>query len=409
MKTPVYLDYNATTPVDERVFDAMKPYFVEKFGNAASRTHAYGWEAEEAVERARAQIAKLINAGSKKLIIFNSGATEGNNTVIKGVAYSAKKKPAHVITQVSEHKCVLDSCKEIEKEGHEVTYLPVDDKGRVSPKQVADAIKENTVLVSIMLANNEIGTIQPIREIAEVVHEHKGILVHTDAAQAVGKVPVDVEELGVDLLTMSGHKLYGPKGVGALYIAKRRPPIRFHPLVHGGGHERGKRSGTLAVPIIVGFGAAAEIAGQDMTEEMKRTAYLRDKLESEILKACDYVHVNGDPDNRLPGTTNLSFEFIEGESLIMGMPDLCVASGSACTSASLEPSHVIQALGVKEELAHSSIRFGIGRQTTEEEVDFALEKIKGVVEKLRAMSPLYEMAQEGIDIDSIKWTAGGEH
>lgn len=407
MTKPIYLDYNATTPVDERVFEAMKPYFCEKFGNAASRSHPYGWEAEEAVENARAQVGALIGADAKT-IIFNSGATEGNNTVIKGVAHAAdaKGKKIHVITQATEHKCVLDSSKEIEKEGHEVTYLPVDKKGRVDPQSVADAIKDNTALVTIMLANNEIGTIQPLKEIAEIAHRHKDVLVHTDAAQAAGKIPVDVKDLDVDLMTMSAHKLYGPKGVGALYMAKRRPPIRFQPLVHGGGHERGKRSGTLAVPLIVGFGAACEIAGRDLPEEMKRFAYLRDKLEQGILKACDYVYVNGDKDGRLPGTTNLSFEFIEGESMLMALKGICVASGSACTSASLEPSHVIQALGVKEDLAHSSIRFGVGRPTRDEDIDFAVEQVKQAVARLREMSPLYEMAQQGVNIDEIKWTAG---
>lgn len=392
MRQPVYLDYNATTPVDERVFEAMRPYFFEKFGNAASRTHRYGWEAEEAVEKARAQVASLIGAESPKTIIFTSGATESNNLAIKGVL-GALKHPGHVITEKTEHKCVLDSCKEMEKQGHEVTYLDVDSYGMVDPEAVRRAINEKTVLISIMWANNEIGTIQPIAEIGRIARERK-IYFHSDAVQAVGKIPVDVRDVGIDLLSISAHKMYGPKGVGALYIGRRQPPIRIAPLLHGGGHERGKRSGTLAVPNIVGLGAACEVAAKEMPTEAPRLARLRDRIKDQIFEKLDFVELNGHPTKRLPNNMNISFRYIEAESLIMGMPDVAVAAGSACTSGSIEPSYVIKALGGDLERAHSSVRFGLGRKTTEEEIDFAVETLVKAVGRLRALSPHYAELQK---------------
>jgi cysteine desulfurase len=389
--------------VDPRVVEAMLPYFTEKFGNAASRSHAFGWEAEAAVEAAREQIGVLIGASAKE-IIFTSGATEANNLAIKGVAQMYKKKGNHVITQVTEHKAVLDPCKRLEKEGFQVTYLPVDKYGQVSAEQVKAATTDKTILVSIMAANNEIGTLQPIKAIGKVCKE-KGVLFHTDAVQAVGKVAVNVEEMGIDLLSMTAHKVYGPKGIGALYVRKKDPRVRLEPQIDGGGHERGMRSGTLPVPYIVGFGAACDIARREMPEEAKRVYRLRERLRKGIMDKLPESYLNGHPDERLPGNANISFAYVEGEGLMMGIKDVAVSSGSACTSASLEPSYVLRALGVGDELAHSSIRFGLGRFSTEEEVDYVVDLVVREVNRLREMSPLYEMAQAGIDLKSIEWAA----
>jgi cysteine desulfurase len=403
VQTPIYMDNNSTTRVDPRVVEAMLPFFTEKFGNAASRSHSFGWETEKAVETAREQVAALIGAGAKE-IIFTSGATESDNLALKGVAQMYKKKGNHIITQVTEHKAVLDTCKRLEKEGFQVTYLPVDRFGQVSAEQVREAMTPNTILVSIMAANNEIGTLQPIKAIGKVCKE-KGILFHTDAVQAVGKVPVDVEEMGIDLLSLSGHKMYAPKGIGALYVRKKDPRVRLEPQIDGGGHERGMRSGTLPVPSIVGLGAACEIARNEMPEEAKRLYRLRERLRKGIMDRVPESYLNGHPDERLPGSANISFAYVEGEGLMMGIKDVAVSSGSACTSASLEPSYVLRALGVGDELAHSSIRFGLGRFSTEEEVDYVIELVVREVNRLREMSPLYEMAQQGIDIKSIEWAA----
>jgi cysteine desulfurase len=401
VKTPIYMDNNSTTRTDPRVVDAMLPYFTEKFGNAASRSHPFGWEAEAAVEEAREQIAGLIGASAKE-IIFTSGATESNNLAIKGVAAMYKKKGNHVITQATEHKAVLDTCKRLERDGCQVTYLPVDKTGQVSAEQVRAAITDKTVLVSIMAANNEIGTVQPVKAIGRLCKE-KGILFHTDAVQAVGKIPIDVEEMGIDLLSLTAHKLYGPKGVGALYVRKRDPRVRLEPQMDGGGHERGMRSGTLAVPMIVGLGAACDIARREMPAETERTYRLRERLRQGIMDQLPETYLNGHPTDRLPGNANISFAYVEGEGLMMGIKDVAVSSGSACTSASLEPSYVLRALGVGDELAHSSIRFGIGRFNTEAEVDFVVELVTREVSRLREMSPLYEMVQQGIDITKIEW------
>jgi cysteine desulfurase len=404
VKLPIYMDNHATTPVDPRVLDAMMPYFGEKFGNAASRNHSFGWEAEEGVDKARGQIAALINAKSKE-IIFTSGATESDNEAIKGVVEFYKDKGNHVITCVTEHKAVLDSCRALERAGKaSVTYLPVDKYGMVDPDAVRRAITDKTVLITIMYANNEIGTLHPITEIGRIAKD-KGILFHCDAVQAVGKVPVDLERDGIDLMSMSAHKIYGPKGVGALYVRSKGPRVRLAPLIDGGGHERGMRSGTLNVPGIVGMGAACEVAGAGMAEEAARLRELRDKLEAGLFERLDEVYLNGHPTERLPGNLNISFAYVEGESLLMGMNDVAVSSGSACTSATLEPSYVIRALGTNEELAHSSIRFGLGRFNTEEEVDFVTERVAREVKRLREMSPLYEMAREGIDLKSVNWRA----
>ena len=389
MKLPIYLDHNATTPVAPRVFEAMRPYFSEIFGNAASSSHRFGWDAEEAVEKARGQVANLIGADSPKTIIFTSGATESGNLVIKGLLSAQKLPKAHIITQVTEHKCILDSCKEMEKAGHEVTYLEVDRYGAVDPENVRKAVRKNTVLISIMWANNEIGTIQPIAEIGSIARE-KGIRFHSDAVQAVGKVPVDVRAASVDLLSISAHKMYGPKGIGALYIARRHPPIAVKPLFHGGGHERGKRSGTLAVQNIVGLGAACEVAAREMKAEATRLTAFRERLREGIMSRLDYVELNGHATGRLPGNLNLSFRYIEAENLITGMSDIAVASGSACTSGSVEPSYVIKALGGDPESAFSSVRFGLGRSTTEEEIDYAIETLVATVKRLRALSPHYD-------------------
>lgn len=401
MRLPVYLDNNSTTPIDLRVVEAMMPYLTEKFGNAASRSHAYGWEGEEAVEKARTQISKLIGANPKE-IVFTSGATESINIAIKGAYEMYSEKGNHVITCVTEHKATLDSAKYIEKHGAEVTYLPVNSLGQINLEELKNAITPKTILISLMHANNEMGTIHPVAEIGKIAKE-KGILFHVDAAQTAGKLPIDVEKMGIDILSISGHKLYGPKGIGALYVRRSNPRVRLAPVVHGGGHERGLRSGTLNVPAIVGLGKACEIAINEMETEAKRVAGLRDRLHQGITKELDEVFLNGHPVERLPNNLNLSFAYVEGEALMMGFKELAVSSGSACTSASLEPSYVLKAMGVGEELAHTSIRFGLGRFTTPEEVDFAVEKVVATVKRLRDMSPLYEMAKEGIDLKSVQW------
>ena len=394
MKRPIYMDNQATTPMDPRVLEAMLPYFTEKFGNAASRTHPFGWEAEEAVERAREQIARLINAKSKE-VIFTSGATESDNLAIKGGVEFYKDKGNHVITCVTEHNAVLDTCKVLERAGKAtVTYLPVDRYGMVDPDAVRNAITDQTVLISIMYANNEIGTIHPIREIGTIAKE-KEILFHCDATQGVGKVPVDVERNGIDLLSMSGHKVYGPKGCGALYVRSKGPRVRLTPQIDGGGHERGMRSGTLNVPGIVGFGKACELCGQELESEAARLIALRTRLYEGLTTRLEEVHLNGHPTRRLPGNLNLSFAYVEGESFLMGLnQEVALSSGSACTSATLEPSHVLKALGIGEELAHASIRFGLGRFNTEEEVDYVIERVVEVTRRLRELSPLYEMNKE---------------
>jgi len=403
MKFPIYMDNNSTTRTDPRVVEAMLPYFTEKYGNAASRSHAYGWEAEAAVEEAREQIAALIGASAKE-VIFTSGATESNNLAIKGVAGMYKRKGNHIVTQVTEHKATLDTCKRLERDGFQVTYLPVDKYGQVHPDQVRAALTDKTILVTIMAANNEIGTLMPVGEIGRLCKE-KGVLFHTDAVQAVGKVPVDVESMGIDLLSLSAHKIYGPKGCGALYVRKKDPRVRLEPQIDGGGHERGMRSGTLAVPLIVGLGTACEIARKDMPEETKKTFELRERLRTGIMEKLPESYLNGHPTERLPGNANISFAYVEGEGLMMGIKDVAVSSGSACTSASLEPSYVLRALGVGDELAHSSIRFGIGRFNTREEVDYVVDLVVREVTRLREMSPLYELAQQGVDLKTIEWAA----
>ncbi len=402
LKKPVYMDNHATTRVDSRVLDAMLPYFTEKFGNAASRNHSFGWEAEEAVDRSRNQIAALIGAKSKE-IIFTSGATESDNLAIKGVVEFYKDKGNHIISCVTEHKAVLDSCRALERAGKAtVTYLPVDKYGMVDPDAVRRAITDKTVLITIMWANNEIGTIHPIAEIGKIAKE-KGIVFHTDAVQAIGKVPVDVEKAGVDLASITAHKIYGPKGIGAIYVRSKGPRVRLTPQMDGGGHERGMRSGTLNVPGIVGLGAACEIAGKEMPDEAQRLIQLRSQLQAGLFERLDEIYVNGHPTERLPGNLNVSFAYVEGESLLMGINDIAVSSGSACTSATLEPSYVIRALGIDDELAHSSIRFGLGRFNTLEEVDYVTDRVSKEVKRLREMSPLYEMAKEGIDLKSVNW------
>jgi cysteine desulfurase len=404
MKLPIYLDYQATTPVDPRVLDAMLPYFTEHYGNAASRNHSFGWEAEAAVETAREQIAALIGASPKE-IVFTSGSTEAINLALKGAAEMYASKGKHIITCQAEHKAVLDVCKHLEKQGFEVTWLQPDKTGRVEASAVAEALRPDTILVSLMWGNNEVGTLNPVREIGALCHE-RGVLFFTDATQAAGKVPVDVEADHVDMLCLSGHKLYGPKGVGALYVRRRNPRVRLVAQIDGGGHERGMRSGTLNVPSIVGLGEACRLAAEEMPEEARRTAELRDHLQQRILSELDEVHVNGNLSHRLPNCLNVSFAYVEGESLLMGINDVAVSSGSACTSASLEPSHVLRAMDVGDELAHSSIRFGIGRFTTREEVDFAADRVIAAVKRLRELSPLYEMAKEGIDLKTVNWQGG---
>ena len=401
VKLPIYFDNHATTQVDPRVVQAMLPYFTEKFGNAASRNHAFGWAGEEAVENARSQVANLIGATPKE-IIFTSGATESDNLMIKGVAEMYREKGNHIITQAIEHKAVLDTCKRLEKDGFEVTYLPVQKDGRVDPEDVRKAITPKTILITIMYANNEIGVINPIAEIGKIAKEH-GIFLAVDGVQAVGKVPVDVQRDNIDLLAISAHKLYGPKGVGALYVRRRNPRVQLAAIIDGGGHERGMRSGTLNVPGIVGLGAACEIAQKEMPQEAERLRKLRDKLKAGLEAKLDEVFVNGSMEHRLPNNLNMSFAYVEGESLLMGINDIAVSSGSACTSATLEPSYVLKALGVGEDLAHTSIRFGLGRFNTDEEVDYVTDKMVQVVTKLRELSPLYEMAKEGIDISKVKW------
>ncbi|AMR32868.1 cysteine desulfurase IscS [Mucilaginibacter sp. PAMC 26640] len=400
MNIPIYLDNNATTPMDPRVLEAMLPYFNEKFGNAASRNHPFGWVAEEGVDYAREQVAKLIGATEKE-IIFTSGATESDNLAIKGVFEMYKEKGNHIITAVTEHKAVLDACKHVEKLGGRVTYLPVKEDGLVDLEVLEAAMTDQTILVSIMYANNEIGVIQPVKAIADIAHKY-GALFMTDAVQAVGKIPVDVIADGIDLLALSAHKMYGPKGVGALYVRRKGPRVKVTAQMDGGGHERGMRSGTLNVPGIVGLGKACELAGAEMESEAKRLSGLRNKLEV-ALTVLEESYVNGNVQHRLPHVANISFKYVEGEGLMMAMKDLAVSSGSACTSASLEPSYVLKSLGLSDDLAHSSIRFGLGRFTTEEEVDYAVEVTKKAVTHLRELSPLWEMFKEGIDLDSIEW------
>ena len=401
MKLPIYLDYQATPPVAERVLAQMLPYFSETYGNAASRSHSFGWAGEEAVTKARKQIASVIGATPKE-IIFTSGSTEAINLVLKGAVEMYPTRGKHIITSLVEHKAVLDVCKHLEQEGCEVTYLKPDKTGRVSVEQVREAMREDTLIVALLWASNEIGTINPIREIGALCHERK-VLFFTDGTQAVGKIPVSVEEDNVDLMCLSAHKIYGPKGIGALYVRRKDPRVRLSAQMDGGGHERGMRSGTLNVPGIVGLGKACEIAEHDFDKDLARQGGLRDRFEKRIFDELDYVYINGNKDNRLPHASNISFAYVEGESLIMGMKDLAVSSGSACTSASLEPSHVLRACDVGDELAHSSIRFSFGRLTTDEEVEFAADQVIEAVKRLRELSPLYEMALEGIDISSIDW------
>jgi cysteine desulfurase len=402
LKLPIYMDYHATTPVDERVLDAMLPYFREDFGNAASRSHAFGWKAEEAVERGRDEVAKLIGAVGKE-IVWTSGATESDNLAIKGVAEFYKDRGSHIITVVTEHKAVLDSCKRLEKEGYVVTYLPVDKDGRVRPDAVANAMTDKTILVSIMLANNEIGTVNPVEEIGAVV-KARGAFFHIDAVQGAGKIPFDVNRSHADLVSLSAHKMYGPKGIGALYV-RRKPRVRITPIIDGGGHERGMRSGTLNVPGIVGFAKAAELCRLEMEEEGRRVLGLRERLRKGIEARVPSTVINGSLEHRLPGSLNMSFAFVEGEAMMMAIKDVAVSSGSACTSASLEPSYVLRALGVGDEMAHSSIRFGLGRFNTDEEVDYVAELVIAKVKHLREMSPLWEMHQDGIDLKSVQWAA----
>ncbi|MBA4196315.1 MAG: IscS subfamily cysteine desulfurase [Chitinophaga sp.] len=401
MKLPIYLDNNATTPMDPRVLESMIPYFTEHFGNAASRNHPFGWEAEEAVDYAREQVAKLIGADPKE-IIFTSGATEGDNLAIKGVFEMYASKGNHIITANTEHKAVLDTCKHIEKLGGEVTYLNVKADGLIDLKELEAAIKPTTILIAIMYANNEIGVIQPVKEISTIAKKH-GVLFFTDATQAVGKIPVDVIKDGIDLLTFTGHKMYGPKGIGALYVRRKNPRVKVTAQMDGGGHERGMRSGTLNVPGIVGFGKACELCRLEMEEDTKRISKLRDKLENALLQ-LEEAYVNGSREHRLPHVSNISFKYVEGEGLMMGFnKNIALSSGSACTSASLEPSYVLKALGLGDDLAHSSLRFGLSRFTTEEQIDYTIKAISETVLKLREMSPLWEMYKEGIDLNTIEW------
>ena len=403
MKLPIYLDNHSTTPCDPRVVEVMLPYFTEKFGNAASRNHSFGWEVEESVEHARKQIARLIGADAKE-IIFTSGATESDNLALQGIAAMYREKGDHIITSSTEHRAVIDTAKYLEKKGLTVTFLPVDKQGMVSPDDVRNAITDKTILISVMLANNEIGTINPIAEIGKVAKE-KGIIFHCDATQGVGKIPVNVQEMGIDLMSFTSHKIYGPKGVGALYVRRRAPRVRLEPMMYGGGHERGMRSGTLPVPLIVGFGKACELCEQEMAAEAIRQAKMRDRLQEGIMGAMDEVYLNGHPTERLPGNLNISFAYVEGEALLMGVKEIALSSGSACTSATLEPSYVLRALGVGSDLAHSSIRFGLGRFTTDEEIEYTIDRMLKAVTHLREMSPLYEMAKEGVDLKTVQWAA----
>ncbi|HBI24745.1 MAG TPA: IscS subfamily cysteine desulfurase [Nitrospiraceae bacterium] len=401
MNLPIYMDNHSTTRVDPRVVDEMLPYFTVHYGNAASRNHSFGWDADKAVETGRERLAKIINADPRE-IIFTSGATESNNLALKGVVEMYAEKGNHIITQVTEHRSVLDTAKRLEKNGINVTYLPVYKDGLVDPEDVRKAITERTVLISIMLVNNEIGVIQPIEEIGRIAKERE-VLFHCDATQGVGKIKVDVQSMGIDLLSFTAHKLYGPKGVGALYVRRRNPRVRLSPIMDGGGHERGMRSGTLNVPGIAGFGKACEIALEVMDEEASRILYLRERLRKGVVESLGDVHLNGHPTRRMPGNLNLSFAYVEGESLLMGLKEIALSSGSACTSATLEPSYVLQALKVSPELAHSSVRFGLGRFNTEEEVDYVIKRVIETVNRLREMSPLYEMVREGIDLKQVKW------
>jgi len=403
VKLPIYMDNHATTRVDPRVLDAMLPYFSDTFGNAASRNHKFGWVAEQAVEQAREQIAKLIGATSKE-IIFTSGATESDNLAIKGVAEMYREKGDHIITQTTEHKAVLDTCKRLEKHGFRVTYLPVQKDGRIDLDDLKRAIDAKTILVSIMHANNEIGVLQPVREIGQLCHE-RGVLFHTDAVQSVGKVPFNVIEDHIDLASISAHKIYGPKGVGALYVRRKNPRVQLVAQIDGGGHERGMRSGTQNVTGIVGLGKACEIAMHELSEETAKLTQLRDRLKQQILSNLDEVYVNGSMEHRVPGNLNISFAYVEGESLLMGINDIAVSSGSACTSATLEPSYVLKALGTGDDLAHSSIRFGIGRFNTQAEVDYVAKRVVETVKRLRELSPLYEMAKDGVDLKKVQWAA----
>jgi cysteine desulfurase len=404
IQLPIFMDNHSTTPVDPRVLEEMLPYFTQKFGNAASRSHVFGWTAEEAVDYARERIARLIGAQSEKEIVFTSGASESDNLALKGVAEFYKDKGNHIVTTTVEHKAILDTCKRLEKEGFEVTYLGVDKEGLVDPDDVKKAITDKTILVSVMLANNEIGTVQPLEAIGKITRE-RGVLLHSDAVQGIGKVDFDVQKMNVDLASITAHKMYGPKGVGALYVRRSKPRVRLVAQMDGGGHERGMRSGTLNVPGIVGFGKAAAIMIEEGKAEAVRLAALRDRLKGKLMAALDEVYVNGSLAHRLPGNLNVSFNFVEGEAMMMAIKDVAVSSGSACTSASLEPSYVLRALGVGDELAHSSIRFGIGRFNTEEEVDYVADLVTAKVKHLRDMSPLYEMHKEGIDLKTVQWAA----
>jgi cysteine desulfurase len=395
------MDNHATTPLDPRVLETMMPYLTDRFGNAASRNHKFGWEAEEAVESARREVATLIGADPRE-IVFTSGATESDNLALKGVAWMYREKGDHIITCVTEHKAILDTCKHLEKEGFRVTFLPVDNKGLVNVDDLRNAITDKTVLISIMTANNEVGVVQDVKAIGKIARE-RGVLFHTDAVQAAGKIAFNVNEMNIDIASLSAHKIYGPKGVGALYVRRRNPRVLLTPIIDGGGHERGMRSGTLNVPGIVGFGKATQIAREGLAKESAEMFRLREKLRTTLERELDEIYINGDLERRLPGNLNMSFAYVEGESLLMGINDIAVSSGSACTSASLEPSYVLKALGVGEDLAHTSIRFGIGRFNTEEEVDYVAARVIEVVRRLRELSPLYEMAKEGIDLKSVTW------
>ncbi len=401
MNLPVYMDNHSTTKVDPGVVEEMLPYFTTYFGNAASRNHSFGWDADKAVEAARERLARIINAESRE-IIFTSGATESNNLALKGVAEMYVEKGNHIITQVTEHRSVLDTAKRLEKSGMNVTFLPVDKDGLVDPEEVRKAITDRTVLISIMLVNNEIGVIQPVEEIGKIAKE-RGVLFHCDATQGVGKIPVNVQSMGIDLMSYTAHKLYGPKGVGALYVRRKNPRVRLSPMMDGGGHERGMRSGTLNVPGIVGFGKACEVAREVMEKESAMLLSLRERLRKGIMDSLDEVIVNGHLTKRMPGNLNISFAYVEGESFLMGLREIALSSGSACTSATLEPSYVLQALGVSPELAHSSVRFGLGRFNTVEEVDYVIKRVVETVNRLREMSPLYEMAKSGVDLKQVKW------
>ena len=403
MKQPIYLDYNATTPTDPRVVEAMLPFFTEIYGNAASRNHSFGWTADEGVSKARNIIGEAIGATGKE-IVFTSGATESDNMAVLGVAEFFHEKGKHIITSPIEHKAVVDPCQALEQKGYEITFLDVDEHGRIDLKQLEASIREDTVLVSLMAGNNEIGTLNPLTEIGQMTRE-RGVLFHCDATQGVGKIPIDVETMNIDLLSMTAHKIYGPKGIGALYVRRKKPRVRITPIMFGGGHERGFRSGTLNVPGIVGFGKAIELAMEEISSEAERQIGLRQHLYKRLTDELDYVFLNGHPTERLPNNLNLSFGYVEGESLMMGISEIAVSSGSACTSASLEPSYVLRSMGVGDDLAHSSVRFGFGRYTTMEEVNYAADKVIGAVKRLREMSPLYEMVQEGVDLSKVTWTS----